>query len=48
MLIHDFSDGRSEDGWFHNFQPMKRRDDEIMWWGTPIKHARQANGQPEP
>jgi predicted amidohydrolase len=48
ILIHDFPDGLSEGGWFHNNQPMKKRDDEIMWWGTPINHMRQANGQAEP
>ena len=48
MLIHDFPDGLSEDGWWHNFKPMQKRDDEIMSWGTPIKHPRQADGQAEP
>jgi predicted amidohydrolase len=48
MLIHDFPDGLSEGGWFHNFKPMQKRDDEIMSWGTPIKHPRQADGQAEP
>jgi predicted amidohydrolase len=48
MLIHDFPDGLSEGGWFHNFKPMQKREDEIMSWGTPIKHPRQADGQAEP
>jgi len=48
MLIHDFPDGLSEGGWFHNHLPMKKRDDEILWWGTPIQHPRQANGQADP
>ena len=48
MLIHDFPDGLSKGGWFHNNRPMRKRDDEIMCWGTPIKHARQENGQAEP
>ncbi len=48
LLIHDFPDGLSEGGWYHNFQPMKKRDDEIMCWGTPIQHPRQADGQAEP
>ncbi len=48
MLIHDFPDGLSEGGWFHNFRPMQKRDDEIMSWGTPSKHPRQADGQAEP
>jgi len=48
MLIHDFPDGLSEGGWFHNERPLKLRDDEIMTWGTPSQHARQADGQAEP
>jgi deaminated glutathione amidase len=48
MLIHDFPDGLSEGGWWHNFQPMKKRDDEIMSWGTPSEHPRQKDGQAEP
>lgn len=48
MLIHDFPDGLSEGGWYHNFQPLRKRDDEIMSWGKPIPHARRANGQAEP
>lgn len=41
MLVHDFPDGLSEHGWYHNPQPMKLRDDEIMTWGTPSNHPRQ-------
>jgi predicted amidohydrolase len=48
MLIHDFPDGLSEGGWYHNFKPMRKRDDEAMTWGTPSKHPRQADGQAEP
>ncbi len=48
MLLHDFPDGLSEGGWYHNFKPMQKRDDEIMSWGTPSKHPRQADGQAEP
>jgi predicted amidohydrolase len=48
MLIHDFPDGLSEGGWYHNLKPMQKRDDEIMSWGTPIKHPRQTDGQAEP
>jgi predicted amidohydrolase len=48
MLIHDFPDGLSEGGWFHNEQPLKLRDDEIMTWGTPSQHLRQADAQAEP
>jgi predicted amidohydrolase len=48
LLVHDFPDGLSAGGWYHNFKPMQKRDDEIMCWGTPIKHPRQDNGQAEP
>ena len=48
MLIHDFPDGLSEGGWYHNFKPMRKREDEIMSWGTPINHPRQADAQAEP
>jgi predicted amidohydrolase len=48
MLIHDFPDGLSEGGWFHNEQPLKLREGEIMTWGTPSQHPRQADGQAEP
>ena len=48
MLIHDFPDGLSEGGWFHNYKPMRKPDDEIMNWGTPSKHPRQTDGQAEP
>jgi predicted amidohydrolase len=43
LLVHDFPDGLSEDGWYHNFKPLKLRDDELMTWGTPSHHARQVN-----
>jgi len=45
MLIHDFPDTLSEGGWYHNFKPMRMRDDEIMSWGTPSNHPRQRDGQ---
>jgi predicted amidohydrolase len=48
MLVHDFPDTLSEGGWYHNFKPMGKRDDEIMTWGTPSKHPRQRDGQSEP
>jgi predicted amidohydrolase len=47
MLVHDFPDTLSADGWYHNFKPMKMRDDEIMTWGTPSNHPRQRDGQSE-
>jgi deaminated glutathione amidase len=48
MLVHDFPDGLSQGGWYHNHQPMRKRDDEIMSWGKPSSHPRQADGQAEP
>ena len=48
LLLHDFPDGLSQGGWYHNFKPMQKRDDEIMSWGTPIQHPRRADGQAEP
>ena len=30
------------------YRPMKKRDDEIMSWGTPSNHPRQRDGQAEP
>jgi predicted amidohydrolase len=48
LLTHEFPDGLSEGGWYHNFQPLKLREDEIMTWGTPSKHPRQIDGQAEP
>ncbi len=48
MLIHDLPDGLSEGGWWHNFKPMQKREDEIMNWGTPSDHSRQRDGQAEP
>jgi deaminated glutathione amidase len=48
LLTHDFPDGLSEGGWYHNYRPMQKRDDEIMCWGTPAKHPRQGDGQAEP
>jgi predicted amidohydrolase len=48
MLIHDFPDTLSAGGWYHNFKPMRLRDDEIMTWGTPSDHPRQRDGRSEP
>jgi deaminated glutathione amidase len=48
MLVHDFPDGLSPGGWYHNFKPMRKRDEEIMSWGVPGNHPRQRNGQAEP
>ena len=48
MLAHDFPDGLSDHGWFHNMKPMRMRDDEIMSWGQPSSSPRQADPRAEP
>jgi deaminated glutathione amidase len=48
MLVHDFPDGLSKGGWYHNQKPMRKREDEIMSWGNPVKHPRQSDGQADP
>jgi len=48
LLVHDFPDGLSPGGWYHNQRPLKLRDDELMTWGTPSRHPRQADGHAEP
>jgi len=48
MLIHDFPDGLSKDGWIHNRMPMKIADNEQLTFGQPSMHPRQLNPQAEP
>ncbi|WP_231943740.1 carbon-nitrogen hydrolase family protein [Aeoliella mucimassa] len=48
MLVHEFPDGLSEGGWYHNFQPMLPRDDERFTNGTPSSHPRQLDPTCEP
>ncbi len=48
MLVHDFPDGLSEHGWYHNEQPMRLRDDEMMTFGQPSGHPRQLDPCAEP
>lgn len=48
LLVHDFPDGLSARGWYHNFQPMKLADGETMTWGIPSRHPRQRDGTAEP
>jgi predicted amidohydrolase len=48
MLIHDFPDGLSEGGWYHNHKPMQKREDEVMCWGIPVNHPRKSDGQATP
>ncbi|MGO8792373.1 MAG: carbon-nitrogen hydrolase family protein [Terriglobia bacterium] len=48
MLVHDFPDTLSADGWYHNFEPMDMAENTIMTWGTPSNSPRQRDGQSEP
>lgn len=48
MLVHDFPDGLSEQGWYHNERPLRLRDDEIMTWGKPSQHPRQLDPRSMP
>jgi hypothetical protein len=48
MMVHDFPDGLSRGGWYHNHKPMHKRDDEIISWGTPVTHPCRLDGQAEP
>lgn len=47
LLTHDFPDGLSKTGWYHNYRPMKKRDDEVMHAGTLVNHPRRLNYQSE-
>ena len=48
MLVHDFPDGLSERGWYHNERPLRLRDGELMTWGKPSQHPRQLDPRAEP
>jgi predicted amidohydrolase len=48
MLVHDFPDGLSKGGWYHNERPLRLRDDELMSWGQPSQHPRQIDSRAEP
>lgn len=48
MLVHDFPDGLSKGGWYHNERPLRLRDDELMSWGQPSQHPRQVDSRAEP
>lgn len=48
MLVHDFPDGLSPRGWYHNERPMGLREDELMSWGKPSQHPRQMEPRSEP
>jgi len=48
MLVHDFPDGLSKGGWYHNERPLRLRDDELMTFGQPSQHPRQLDSRAEP
>jgi predicted amidohydrolase len=48
MLVHDFPDGLSKGGWYHNERPLRLRDDELLTWGQPSQHPRQQDSRAEP
>ena len=48
MLVHEFPDGLSKGGWYHNKRPLRLRDDELMSWGQPSQHPRQIDSRAEP
>ncbi len=48
MLIHEFPDGLSEGGWLHSPLPMRLAPGEVLWFGKPSGHPRQADGRAEP
>ena len=47
-LVHDFPDGLSKGGWYHNERPLRLRDDELMSWGQPSQHPRPLDSRAEP
>jgi predicted amidohydrolase len=48
MLVHDFPDGLSEGGWYHNELPMVLSPGQGLHLGTPSRHPRQEEGTAEP
>jgi len=48
LLVHDFPDGLSKGGWYHNERPLRLGDDELMSWGQPSQHPRQQDSRAEP
>lgn len=48
LMIHDFPDTLSERGWYHNFAPMRIREDEPLTFGVASDHPRQADGTSKP
>jgi predicted amidohydrolase len=48
MLVHDFPDSLSKNGWFHNYHPLRIPDDEIMHSGELVLHPHIQDGRAEP
>ncbi len=48
MLVHDFPDGLSEGGWYHNELPMMLAPGQGLHLGEPTDHPRQVDGTAEP
>jgi deaminated glutathione amidase len=48
MLVHDFPDGLSDSGWYHNQMPMELSPDTPLHFGVPSNHPRQLDFRAEP
>ena len=48
IMVHDFPDGLSEHGWYHNRQPMRARSDERFTFGSATTHPRQLDPASQP
>jgi predicted amidohydrolase len=48
MLIHDFPDGLSKNGWIHCRVPLRLAKSTGMHYGKPSRHPRQRNARAEP
>jgi predicted amidohydrolase len=48
MLVHDFPDGLSEGGWYHDELPLVLAPGQALHLGTPSRHPRQRDGAAAP
>ena len=48
IMVHDFPDGLSKRGWYHNHQPLRIRDDERLTFGAVTTHPRQTDKAASP
>lgn len=48
LLVHDFPDGLSDGGWYHNPEPLKLCGSELLTWGQVSRHPRQFDPRAEP